>query len=89
MIKVTIIGEAQPIEKKKPIEFVKWVNTTIDRCEIDDSTALSKSFENIELISKGRDGEYDIMWAYDSNRAFGCLYLGHFNDGIVEGGDYE
>jgi hypothetical protein len=80
MTKVTIIGGATPIEKKKPIEFVKCIGAM----SILDAQALNYMWKNIELISKNYVDGYDLMFAYNNNRSDGIAYLGHFNDGIVE-----
>lgn len=80
MTKVTIIGEATPIQKKKPIEFLKCIGAM----SILDAQAISYMWKNIELISKNYDGGYDLMFAYNNKREDGIAYFGHFNDGIVE-----
>ncbi len=80
MTKVTIIGEATPIEKKKPIEFVKFID--IDTNPPARSGTLG--WGNIELICKNYGDGYDLMFAYNNKRSDGIAYLGHFNDGIVE-----
>ena len=80
MTKVIIIGE-EPKTGKKPIEFIK-------ACEADEwGSPMSepKHCGNIELISKKFTSEFDLMFAYDDDdRGCGVLYLGHFNDGVVE-----
>lgn len=88
MTKVTIIGEAKPIEKKKPIEFVK-VWTSIGIFPINESAPKPKEYNNIELISFNYLNDVDLMFAYNEIRSNGICVLGHFNDGIVEGGDDE
>ena len=80
MTKVNIIGEATPIEKKKPIEFVKCIGAM----SILDAQALNYMWKNIELITKNYDGGYDLMFAYNNKRDDGIAYFGYFNDGIVE-----
>ena len=80
MTKVTIIGEATPIQKKKPIELVKTISTL----SILNARAVTYMWKNIELICKNYGDGYDLMFAYNSNREDGLAYLGHFNDGIVE-----
>jgi hypothetical protein len=80
MTKVTIIGEATPIQKNKPIEFVKTISTL----SIYNSQAITYMWKNIELICKNYDGGYDLMFAYNNKRDDGIAYFGHFNDGIVE-----
>jgi len=80
MTKVTIIGEATPIEKKKPIQLVK----SIGSFGICNARAVPYMWDNIELICKNYVDGYDLMFAYNRNREDGIAYLGHFNDGIVE-----
>ena len=80
MTKVTIIGEATPIEKKKPIQLVKCIGAM----SILDAQALNYMWKNIELICKNYDFGYDLMFAYNNKREDGIAYFGYFNDGIVE-----
>lgn len=80
MTKVTIIGEATPIEKKKPIEFVK----SIGSLGVCNARAVPYMWDNIELICKNYGSGFDLMFAYNNKREDGVAYLGHFNDGIVE-----
>ena len=80
MTKVIILGQEPNKEKKKPIEFIKVIHE--EYLKISEITHLPKDWANIELIVKGKG--YDIMYAYDHNRNKGRLYLGHFNDGVVE-----
>lgn len=80
MTKVTIIGEATPIEKKKPIEFVKSIYLHNNPF----AQSSPHEWKNIELICKNYGGGFDLMFAYNSNRGDGIAYLGYFNDGIVE-----
>ena len=79
MTKVTIIGGATPIEKKKPIEFVKYIDVDTNP----PVQASTNMWNNIELICKDYGDGCDLMFAYDNNRSDGIAYLGHFNDGIV------
>jgi hypothetical protein len=78
MTKVTIIG-GEPTEKKIEFKLVLFSDLSMN-----ESTAISKAFKNIELICLNyRNGDLDLMFGYDDNRSEGYLYLGHFNDGIV------
>lgn len=80
MTKVTIIGEATPIEKKKPIQFVRAIYSD----HLEATKIKPHEWENIELICKRYEANYDLMFAYDDKRDDGTAYLGYFNDGVVE-----
>lgn len=80
MTKVTILGqEPNKAKELKPIEFIKYIN--IDE-SFSDATTKPSRWKNIELVC--RYTMFDIMFAYDDDRDRGTLYLGHFNDGVVE-----
>lgn len=81
MTKVIILGEATPEKKKKPIEFIKY----LDRFELKFNTPSKEPIdcEHIELVCKNFD-QFDLMFAYNDDRSKGVLYFGHFNDGVVE-----
>ena len=83
MTKVIILGQEPKEEKKlKPIEFVKAIP---DTGKLQNPNYKPSEFENIELICKNYYHEdFDLMFAYDLERSRGCLYLGHFNDGVTE-----
>ena len=85
MTKVIILGQEPKEEKKlKPIYFQQFLKRSIDNgfCR---ECSDPKEWDNIELISLNytEDG-LDLMYAYDKRRNEGYLYLGHFNDGVVE-----
>ena len=80
MTKVTIIGEATPIQKKKPIEFVKCIYVHNNP----PATSSPNEWENIELICKNYGNGFDLMFAYNNKREDGLAFIGYFNDGIVE-----
>ena len=79
MTKVIILGEPAEQKEGKKIEFIYGLST--DRSLFKHASTPS-SYKNVELILRNF-GEYDLMIAYDNDKDFGCLYLGHFNDGIV------
>lgn len=86
MTKVIVIGE-QPKEENelKPIEFVYQLIESKGKPRIEKAGALPFMWNNIELISKSQSIDfYDMMFAYDNDRSRGIIYLGHFNDGVVE-----
>lgn len=82
MTKCIVLGE-QPTEvKKKPIEFVKALNSF---CELVNTNSIPAEFENIELISKPySEISGDMMFAYNNSRSEGVLFFGKWNDGVVE-----
>ena len=85
MTKVTVLGQEPKEEKKlKPIEFKEQCNYN----EWHHVQFKPKEFAYIELISKSfvdkNDINLDLMFAYDGRRSDGMLFLGHFNDGVVE-----
>lgn len=66
---------------KKPILFVEYldVNKSIRK----DCIMKPKDYNTIELICTYKS--FDIMYAYqNNNRNNGTLYLGYWNDGVVE-----
>ena len=84
MTKVIILGTPQDENKpKKKIEFTHYLDSSgfMQKGFCNDP----KSFNHIELICKNYTQEgLDLMYAYREDRqTFKCLYLGHFNDGIV------
>ena len=87
MTKTKCIVLGDPNQKKKPIEFVLYIDNKKTEC----ANRVTKSYDKpgdlnyIELIKKAYNpSDYDIMYAYTSNRDDGCLYLGHWNDGVAE-----
>jgi hypothetical protein len=80
MTKVIILGQEPEQKKLKPIEFVKIIHE--EDLEIITALCIPKDWKNIELIGRGKG--YDIMYAYDHHRNIGRVFLGHFNDGVVE-----
>ena len=83
MTKVIILGQEYKKPTQKPIEFIKLLThsfaTSPNRCNPCD-------WKNIELICRnyGYENKFDLMFGYDDKREYGFLYLGHFNDGVVE-----
>lgn len=86
--KCIVLGENNSVKQvKKPIKFLILVDTfeltaKTKRCKA--ARSKPNEFSNIELVSESDCGGLDIMFAYDQNRDHGCLYLGHWNDGVVE-----
>ena len=59
------------------IEFTYWLHEGI----LKRTTNKPSSFLNVILLSS--DNEFDYMICYDIDINDGCLYVGHWNDGIV------
>jgi len=78
-----VLGE-DTNKKKIPIHFIKMIKAT---GEVDTCSASPKEFSNIELIAMNFSyaNHPDLMFAYNKNRSAGILYLGKWNDGVVEG----
>lgn len=82
MTKVTILGQEPKEEKKlKPIEFVKFLDYDFKFKK----GALEPRFcDNIKLICLDYSDGFDLMFGFKEDKRAGTLYLGHFNDGVVE-----
>lgn len=74
---------------KKPIEFKYYIEKNIigqgagaPKLNIYDADWKPKQYERIYLLSRGVISGLDLMRA-ETNSSH-ILYLGHFNDGVVE-----
>lgn len=85
MTKVIIIGEVEK-PKLKSIEVVKYLSSSIDDKPFKNANnTLLRQWNNIELICINYADGLDLIFAYNNNRnSHNCLYLGYFNDGVVE-----
>lgn len=86
--KVTVIGDKPGVRKLQKIKFIKVLNGDgeIERAPL---FQQPDGWSNIELVCRkyttGKERtRMDLMFAYDNNRTAGCMYLGYFNDGVVE-----
>lgn len=69
-------------EQKKPIELMKYLKQI---GEIQKYVVLyPKDFDYISLVSRGASGEYDIIMCWNNSNAIKSIYLGHWNDGVIE-----
>jgi hypothetical protein len=88
MTKCIVLGETPKDVKKKPIQLIYAVERVHenDRMYSEKPILDISIWDNIELVCrKGAYYSLDIMFAYqDGDRNSGCLYLGHWNDGVVE-----
>ena len=80
--KCIVLGEAIGESKElKPIEFRKVLERNAEWRE---PTIKPNFFDYIELVQRDSVNG-DIMLGYHNNgRNKGCLYLGKWNDGVVE-----
>ena len=85
MTKCIILGD-NIIKDKKPIEFKYFLQSGTQVTLITKNNPYPKEYTYIDLISKQYDGEYDLMFAYNSpyTRSNGILYIGYWNDGVVQ-----
>jgi len=83
MTKCIVLGEEPEVRMLKPIEFKYSFLSNLERKEAKRSPS---QFENIELICRqySTNGIFDLMFAFDEDRKYGIIYLGHWNDGVVE-----
>jgi hypothetical protein len=89
MTKTIVLGEQPPKKTElKPIKFCRTLveDGTVERTPGD----ASKSYKFLELVSReygtDNDGEpFDLIFAYQNpqERGLGILYLGQWNDGVV------
>jgi hypothetical protein len=83
MTTVKILTESQGEGVKKPIEFVKKLLDNGSISEVNENDAPSK-WQVVTLLQMDYTVTgYDLMFANSVAPFEGCLYLGHFNDGIV------
>jgi hypothetical protein len=85
---VIVIGKTEKKKTKTAIEFQSFLNTNLN---INFGAHSPSSYKYIELICKDYALGFDLMFAYnDPNyRSCGVLYIGHFNDGVVNDGEVE
>jgi len=85
MTKVIILGDQA--EQKKELKKIEFVSALTPKYVIGAAVVRPDIYKNIELVCRDYDdsqsGSMDLMFAYDDNRNYGCIYLGHFNDGVV------
>lgn len=86
--KVIVIGKPEKGKTKTAIEFQRFLDTSL---RIDDGAYSPSHYKYIELICKDYALGCDLMFAYNdpNERSCGVLYIGHFNDGIVNDSEVE
>jgi hypothetical protein len=80
MTKIIILGEEPQKKKQKIIKFSKVLKNDF---EFGEFSSQPCEFDFIELICKNYHKGVDLMFAHNGVRSNGCLFLGHFNDGVV------
>lgn len=87
MTKVTILGQSEPKEEKKPkpIEFVLILDNSEETSISNEFGNEPNNWQNIHVVSRANKyKKYDVFYCFnDNNYDDGILYLGHFNDGVV------
>ena len=80
---VIVIGKPEKGKAKAAIEFQSFLNTNLN---IDNGAYSPSHYKYIELICKDYAHGFDLMFAYNdpNERSCGVLYIGRFNDGVVE-----
>jgi len=87
MTNLIVLGDQKNKSPKKPIEFLSLISI-IGRDDVDVETASSNpcGWKNIELICKNYASNLDLLFAYNDadRRSDGVLFIGRWNDGVVE-----
>ena len=85
---VIVIGKPEKGKTKTAIEFQSFLNSNL---KTDDPEYSPSDYKYIELICKDYALGFDLMFAYNdpNERSYGELYIGHFNDGVVNDGEVE
>jgi hypothetical protein len=80
---VIVIGKPEKGKTKTAIEFRSFLNSELQTT--DRGTYSPSHYKYIELICKDYALGCDLMFAYNdpNDRSCGALYIGHFNDGVV------
>ncbi len=81
MTTTIVIGENKPSKTLKAIKFERVLDLVGREAEV-----CPHTYKFIELICKDYAMGHDLMFAYNdpSNRKQGVLYIGKWNDGVVE-----
>lgn len=82
MTKCTVLKPNESTESVtlKPIEFTGYLNR--GEREVRPPLTMPNEWDNIILIVAGAGT--DVMLAHNGDPLTGCIYLGHWNDGVVE-----
>lgn len=80
MTKVNIIGQEPKKDERKKIEFVYLLNENL---VIESTSQTLHPVKEIILLQKNYGKGLDLMFAMYDDSDCNCIFLGHFNDGIV------
>jgi len=80
MTNISVFGEDKDKQSKKPIEFVHWID--IDE-GLSEAISEPNEYENICLLGRNSTNRYDFIMAWNNTEGKD-LFLGNWNDGIVE-----
>ena len=79
---IDLTKEAKEEKGLKPIELTSWLDAESREIQELGVVSVGDGWDEIRLLCRNyRGSEFDLMFASDED--FQCLYLGHFNDGIV------
>lgn len=82
MTNIIIHGQSSSAEKKQhPIRLVKFLR---EDHVWKDTKDKASSFKNIELVCMDYADGWSLMLAYQDNRNEAILFLGYFNDGVID-----
>jgi hypothetical protein len=75
-------------KEKKSIELVRYIDANINRPFADvatDTSSVPTYWDNLRLVIKGDRDEFDVIAVWDDGSSTSpALYLGYWNDGIIE-----
>ncbi len=80
MTKVTLWNNKPVPPKGKPIEFIKYM--TRDG-KLTKASYKPNDWINVQLLRKGQQ-DYDLIIAWDEEDKEVFVYLGNWNEGVVE-----
>ena len=83
----TIFKEEIKNKKLKPIKLVKMIVDIVGQEKIrSDNMPKVSNYDYVSLVKKGDSSTYDIILCWDEyyTEAEKILFLGYWNDGVVE-----
>ena len=77
----------ETLKDVKPIKLVKYIQKNKDYVEIINACSVN-NYDHVSLIHKStgysEEDDYDIIMCWNHKSGCKLLYLGHWNDGVVE-----